>query len=284
VKVSGFTSDLGKPLEVPAVNAAVAYYCEYTGKTYILVIYNALYFRNMEVMAGLQVDECPKFLALQPTVETHSLYFTAKDLCFPFQIEGIVLYLPTRKPDNDAIEKYRGAYLLLTPNLRTWNPHSNSYRDQEHAMLDYRGELKVKCQMDRQWIGAVVNQSICDPGHEAKLFIASVDSRIDLGNFGLQVSGVTSGKRKGVDAKTLSKRWRIPLKMAQRTIEATTQLAVRSVDVPSLSRRFRTNDRMLRFIRVASDIFMDMFFASKKRESQREDTRVARCSLLNLGL
>ena len=43
VKVSGFTSDLGKPLEVPVVNAAVAYDCVYTGMTYILVIYNALY-------------------------------------------------------------------------------------------------------------------------------------------------------------------------------------------------------------------------------------------------
>jgi len=156
-------------------------------------------------LAGLQVDECLKFLALKPTVETYSLYFPTEDLHFPFQIEGIISYLLTRKPDNDEIDKYRGAYLLLTPNLSTWNPHSNSYRDQEHAMLDYKGELKVKCQMDRQWIGAVVNQSICDPVHEAELFIASVVSRIDVGNFGLQVSGVTSGKRKGVNVKTLSK-------------------------------------------------------------------------------
>ena len=273
VKVSGFTSDLGQPLEVPVVNAAVAYDCIYTGMTYILVIYNALYFRNMEVnlippfmmrLAGLQVDECPKFLAIKPTVETHSLYFPAEDLRFPFQIEGIVSYLPTRKPDDEEIEKYRGAYLLLTPNSSTWNPHSSTYRDQEHGMLDYRGEIKAKRQMDRQWIGAVANQSICDPVHEPELFIASVVSRIDVGDFGLQVSGVTSGKRKGVDAKTLSKRWRIPLEMARRTIEATTQLAVRSVDVPSLSRRFRTNDRMLRYIRVSSDVFMDTFFASKK--------------------
>ena len=174
VKVSGFTSDLGQPLEVPVVNAAVAYDCVYTGMTYILVIYNALYFRNMEVnlippfmmrLAGLQVDECPKFLAIKPTVETHSLYFPAEDLRFPFQIEGIVSYLPTRKPDDDEIEKYRGAYLLLTPNSGTWNPHSSTYRDQEHGMLDYRGEIKAKRQMDRQWIGAVANQSICDPVH-----------------------------------------------------------------------------------------------------------------------
>jgi len=47
--VSGFTSELGKPMSVPVVNAAIAYDCGFTGDTKILVIYNALYFRNMEV-------------------------------------------------------------------------------------------------------------------------------------------------------------------------------------------------------------------------------------------
>ena len=65
-KVAGFTSELGKPMTVPVVTAAVIYDCEYTGKTYILVIYNALYFQNMDTnllptimmrLAGLDVDE-----------------------------------------------------------------------------------------------------------------------------------------------------------------------------------------------------------------------------------
>ena len=47
------------------MTAAVDYDCEYTGKTFILVIYNALYFRNMDTnlvppitmrLAGLDVD------------------------------------------------------------------------------------------------------------------------------------------------------------------------------------------------------------------------------------
>ena len=53
-------------MTVPVVTAAVIYDCEYTGKTYILVIYNALYFQNMDTnllptimmrLAGLDVDE-----------------------------------------------------------------------------------------------------------------------------------------------------------------------------------------------------------------------------------
>ena len=48
-KVSGFTKELGRPLTVNIVNAAVAYDCEHTGKTRILVLCNALYFEKMEV-------------------------------------------------------------------------------------------------------------------------------------------------------------------------------------------------------------------------------------------
>ena len=33
-RVSGFTSDLGEALEVPIVNAAVAYDCDVTGSTF----------------------------------------------------------------------------------------------------------------------------------------------------------------------------------------------------------------------------------------------------------
>ena len=64
--VSGFTSDLGKPLSVPVINAAVAYDCEFSGQTRILILCNTLHFRSMENnlilpfmmrLAGIKVDE-----------------------------------------------------------------------------------------------------------------------------------------------------------------------------------------------------------------------------------
>ena len=76
VLVLGFTSDLGKPLRVPVLNAVVAYDCEFTGETYILVIYNALHMKSMDNLippfmlrqSGLEVNECPKFLAKKPVL------------------------------------------------------------------------------------------------------------------------------------------------------------------------------------------------------------------------
>ena len=75
VSVAGFTSELGTPLTVPVVNAAIAYDCNKTGEVYILVICNALYLRNLEThlippfimrLAGVEIDECPRFLAKGP--------------------------------------------------------------------------------------------------------------------------------------------------------------------------------------------------------------------------
>ena len=79
------------------------------------------------------------------------------------------------------------------------------------------------------------------------------------------MGGVQSIHRKGkVTAEELVSRLKIPIEMAKKTLRATTQLGVRTVDEPSLTRKYRTNDRMLRYPRVVTDTFMDTFFASKK--------------------
>ena len=120
--VSGFTIDLGKPLCVPVVNAVVAYDCEFTEETYILLIYNALHMKSMEVnlippfmlrLAGLEVNECPKFISNKPVLEHHSVFFSKDDIRLPFKIEGVVSYLPMRPPDTSEMSDCKK--LVLTP-------------------------------------------------------------------------------------------------------------------------------------------------------------------------
>ena len=57
------------------VEAVVAYDCEYTGKTFMLMLRNALYFPKMDIslippfmmrLAGVDLNECPKFPAKSP--------------------------------------------------------------------------------------------------------------------------------------------------------------------------------------------------------------------------
>ena len=64
----------------------------------------------------------------------------------------------------------------------------------------------------------------------------------------------------GVTAEQLSKVWRISEETAKRTLNVTTQLNKQDANA-SLSRRFGTNDRMLRYKRIDSLFYTDTFFS-----------------------
>ena len=138
MQVSGFTEKLGNPLKVPVVTAAVIYDCDLTGNSYVLVIHNALYLPEMTVnlippimmrLAGIKINECPKFLAENPSIEDHSAYFPDADVRIPFLLEGIISYIPTRLPTKNEMKLQEGNYLILTPNTPEWNPHTSIYSE-----------------------------------------------------------------------------------------------------------------------------------------------------------
>ena len=77
---------------------------------------------------------------------------------------------------------------------------------------------------------------------------------------------------KSVSTDMLSKIWRIDRDNAERTLEITSQRVSRS-DVPSLSRNYHTNDRMLRHDRIDEMFCTDIFFSTKKaKKSSRGNT------------
>ena len=294
VNVSGFSKSLGKPLTAPIVNAAVMYDCDVTGNSYVLIICNALYVRDMEVnlippimmrLAGIKINECPKFLADKPTVENHSAYFPDADIRIPFLLEGIISYIPTRIPTKEELSKNEGNYLLLTPNTPEWNPHTNIYSEQEYGMVDYNGNIKNNMENNKfversifstrneETINEIIFDSREDPIACSHHLVSSV-SKMDYDQTmreGDSVSGefmidsIKSDRRRSKLTPTiLANRLNIPIEMARRTLSTTTQNALRSTDNPSLSRKYRTNDKMLRYPRVYTKVFMDTMFASTK--------------------
>ena len=72
---------------------------------------------------------------------------------------------------------------------------------------------------------------------------------------------IQSTRGKSVDAETLARRWGIDHKKALNTVRMTTQRGVRTCLYPSMSRRFPTNDRMLRYKRLPHPVFTDTMFA-----------------------
>jgi len=132
VDVSPFTPDYWT-MEVQMVDAAVQYDCPYDGKSYILVLYNALHVPSMEHNlilpfmlreAGITVNEMPKIQVTNPAESDHAIEFPETGFWIPLSLWGIFSYFTTSKPTHKALVEPMDVY-LLTPTR--WNPHSNVY-------------------------------------------------------------------------------------------------------------------------------------------------------------
>ena len=147
--MKGFSDEIGQAISVPVVDAVLVYDCEVSGESHLLLIRNALSIPSMTNhlippfmmrLAGLEVDECPKFLAKKPSINNHSIYFPEDDVRIPLMLEGTISYVPTREATRDELESLH--ILDITPNSSSWNPHNPVYRDQEDNMIDYKGNVK----------------------------------------------------------------------------------------------------------------------------------------------
>ena len=149
VDVSPFTPDY-KPLTVPLVDAMVKYNNPYNGKSYILVLHNALYVPSMDNTLvppfmlremGVTVNDVPKIHTEDPTVDDHAITFVETGFRIPLSLRGIFSYFPTSKPTHDDLLNPNEVYILSPA---TWNPHSDAYSTNEESMLDWEGNMQPK--------------------------------------------------------------------------------------------------------------------------------------------
>ena len=110
-----------------------------------------------------------------------------------------------------------------------------------------------------------------------EVYVSDDERSIDLDAANLDdifVSAFGTGIKTDVDAKHLSKVWRIDLDSAQRTLDVTTQQQMHTPNA-SFTRNFSTSDWRLRYKRIKEFFFMDTFFATKKaKKSSRGNTCV----------
>ena len=335
-QVSPFTPEYKSLEDVPIVDGAITYECPYSGHCYVLLCHNALYVPSMLnnlippfIMreAGVIVNDTPKIHVDQPTKEHHSLYFKEENLRIPLSLHGIFSYFPSRSPSTQDISNEAGV-MHLTPNVLTWNPHSEIYSKNEENMMDFEGSLTTAKKVlisdleDDDAMVAMAHVSsaetnaidICvfeeydQPPNDIDIDIRNVSPILDAptlsqllqdratcGKFAMSIgstdvhednylfndsnipdtsensdkildeimiSATHAMPPKGVTAQDLSKVWRIDLATAKRTLQVTTQLQRRKDD-PSLTRNYKTNDRMLRYKRIKEFFWMDTLFATK---------------------
>jgi hypothetical protein len=92
------------------------------------------------------VDNLPKFLAADPTDQTHALTLTdpgnpLQPVILPLTLRGATLLLNVRSTTIDEFNSHDHLRLHLTSETLTWDPTTDMYEQQEHAMMDYSGNI-----------------------------------------------------------------------------------------------------------------------------------------------
>ena len=184
-QVNAYTPDYD-PMNIPIVDAAIRYDCRFTGRSYLLIIRNALHVPSMNnnllppfVLreAGIIVDDVPKIHVDDPDVEHHSIYFTETGLRIPLSLWGVFSYFPSSKPSEEFIATCKQVY-MLTPN--NFNPHCDSYSENESHHLDWEGNMVASHQRDQ----LIFTQELTDdPTMSASLAISSEENCFIDDNF-----------------------------------------------------------------------------------------------------
>ena len=305
VSVRGFADEIGKTISVPVVDGVLAYDCEFTGETVLMIIRNALHVPSMNNhlippfmmrLAGLDVNECAKFLAKKPNISHHSVYFPEKERRIPLSITGITSYIPSRSPTGQELDELE--ILELTPQVDQWDPHSHTYRNQEDSMLDYKGEIKQQRNNDSNFIVSSFETAFDEPRHIVSsvidrtldtvlladdLLARRYASNVIEGTFGStnhKISSVrhskdhfvcsvrSKGAKSDLDSSRLADVFNISKGLAIQTMNTVTRLCPRNTADITLNKRYATNDRMLRYSRMLKDLFMDTMFAAKPRRAK----------------
>ena len=289
VNVSGFDESLGTVKGLKTVSAAVAYDDPITGRPVILVIHQAILVPSLEHnllcpmqmrLNDVEVSEIPKFLTDKPSNEVHCIQATddsGENITIPLSLHGVTSYFPTRKPSTREYEDPDIKHYDLTYEAPEWEPGDESYAEQEDAMTDFHGLVheigdrddrghqifnvsKIKISQSQakrvsDFIGMTAIMSLSSSLDDAA-FLDALQSNVN-------VSNVTSSTRKPkIDPAKLARTWGIGIEAASRTVRVTTQRGIRTVMHPSLSRRFRTNDRQLRYRRLRTDLYSDTLESS----------------------
>ena len=149
--VQPFDPSIGTALNIPIVDGAVVYKCPYKGEIYVFIVRNTLHIlhlRNNLIppfvirAAGVTLNDTPNIHSKDLTIDDHCITFEDSDLRIPLQLSGVFSYFHTRKPT--LSELHECPKLFLSSDANDWNPHCQSFEENEQSILTCNGELADK--------------------------------------------------------------------------------------------------------------------------------------------
>jgi hypothetical protein len=165
VNVSGYDPKGPVAMALKTVSAGMAYDVPGSGRVVLIIVHQAINLPHLlhNLLNPMQmrlndvvVNETPNFQCASPTNISHTITVKGDnmndELIIPLDLCGVVSCFATRKPTQeefDTCDRYE-----LTYESPVCDPSGSSYAEQEAAMMDSRGQLKVaedkhplRCQM-----------------------------------------------------------------------------------------------------------------------------------------
>jgi hypothetical protein len=154
VSVVGYDESLGSKT-YQTVSGVVAYNDPQTGRMLHLIINQAIHIPHLDhhllcpmqcLVNDLIVNNLPKFLATDPSDQTHALTLTdpnnrLQSVILPLTLRGVTSVLNVRSMTINEFNSHDHLSLHLTSETLTWDPTTDLYEQQEHAMMDYSGNI-----------------------------------------------------------------------------------------------------------------------------------------------
>jgi hypothetical protein len=222
------------------MSGVVAYDDPQTGRMLHLIINQAIHIPHLDhhLLCPMQcrvndviVNDLPKFLAADPTDQTHALTLTDPDnplqlVILPLTLKEVTLVLNVRSTTIDEYNSHDHLRLPLTSETLTWDPPTDLYEKQENAMMDYSGNI-VRDPAVRG-PNLILNElhfltaDLADLTHDCN-FHQVLTAHIIVSSVNSSLSGqVQSCKVALIDFMTLAGWWMIAPDRAKETVQRTT--------------------------------------------------------------
>ncbi len=291
VSVVGYDESLGSKT-YQTVSGVVAHDDPQTRRMLHLIINQAIHIPHLDHhllcpmqcrVNDLAVNDLPKFLAADPTDQTHALTLTDPDnplqpVTLPLTLRGVTLVLNARSMTINEFNSHDHLRLHLTSETLTWDPMTDLYEKQENAMMDYSGNIVRGAAVRGPKL--ILNElqslttDLADLMHDCN-FYQVLTAHIIVSSVDSSLSGhVRLRKIAPIDFMTLAGWWMIATDHAKKTVQWTKQQGVCTCLNSTLARIFPTNDWMLCYKRLPHTTFTDTMFAGTPSPSGNKCAQV----------
>ena len=258
--VTSFSTELDAIKDVEVCSACTAITLESTGQTLILEFGQGLWFGSRMKHSLINPNQCRSFgipICDDPTDPYRKIGIGREgDSTFiPLETRGTILYFESFVPSDEDIQN---CLRVQMSDPEYWDPSNPTFIKEVTINQVNKSEFHTK----QRYLDD-------DDGFGIDNVIEKIQRSVIIADVNKVASETTIEGRRHMLAtpEVLSRKWNIGMESARNTIEATTQMGVRTAIHP-LIRRYRTDLFSLKYRRLAVRFYSDTLFSNIKSLNQ----------------